>query len=210
MELTGKQKAQLLISLLEDNSSDVLKYLSKDSAARLSASLDDVPVLQDAQMQQYLTDTVSLIREKELDLVEPGNDDGLDDLNLDDSSSNEEGQLTTEDQADSDDIEVEEKVEFPENYRSIDRIAEELLKQQDQIIAFFLKNVEQELGKLITKKLPEELLSRIEEHKVEKNPMSEKVYKRLFDLIVIKNEADIQAEKESDSMGGDDSFDLGF
>ena len=42
MMLSGKQKSQLLISLIEENSSEVLKCLSEESATLLSSSSDAV------------------------------------------------------------------------------------------------------------------------------------------------------------------------
>ena len=41
--LTGKQKAQLLVSLLKDKSQKVLNKLSPESATFLTSSIEDTP-----------------------------------------------------------------------------------------------------------------------------------------------------------------------
>lgn len=219
LELSGKQKAQLLISLLEDNSSDVLKHLSDETSSALTASLDDVPELDDIQMQEFVTSTLELAREKEL-LQSDSTDsnDTLDEIvsedldNIDDEV-NFESDLAFDDDKDVNDQSNEEKEEelvLPANYRSFERIAEELMKQQDQIIAFFFSRTEEPLMSKIKEFLPQDLLERLDAHKVEDNPMSDVVYKKLFDLIVLRTEEDDLKDKEASETSSNPLADLGF
>ena len=210
--LSGKQKSQLLISLIEENSSEVLKCLSEESATLLSSSLEDLPELDDKQIEEFLKDTLQEIDKKNSAMDTPEDDlsdlDNLEesdesaDLDFDDIEEDEEKLETDEDK--------EKKSSYPDNYRSCDYIVEKLLEQKDQIIAFFLKNCDENLVKDLKEFIPEEKIEEINNIFVDNIPMSERVFKKLFDMIVLKSEEDLKKESEADASNenSNDSLDL--
>ena len=210
--LSGKQKSQLLISLIEENSSEVLKCLSEESATLLSSSLEDLPELDDKQIEEFLKDTLQEIDKKNSAMDTPEDDlsdlDNLEesdesaDLDFDDIEEDEEKLETDEDK--------EKKSSYPDNYRSCDYIVEKLLEQKDQIIAFFLKNCDENLVKDLKEFIPEEKIEEINNIFVDNIPMSERVFKKLFDMIVLKSEEDLKKESETDASNenSNDSLDL--
>ena len=193
MNLTGKQKSQLLISLIEEKSADVLNCLSKESATLLSASLEDLPELNDQQVAEFLENVINKIEqnthvsdsEDEINFSE----DGIEETNIDDLDDSFDEQ---------DDDQENKKSSYPENYRSCDLITEKLLEQKNQIIAFFLSKCDETLATDIKKLIPVEKVDEINTIIIENIPMSDKIYKKLFDIIVIKSQEEQDLDQQND------------
>ena len=161
MELTGKQKSQILISLLEETSSSVLKELSKQSSKKLSDSLEDVPELDSKEQQLFLNNALEAIKaiqfDTKSDLDSEQNeitDDSLDSLELDedDLASEDEVEESEEDEA---------KSSYPENYRNIEVIVTKLTDQSLQMIAFFLSQLEDPLKTDIEQAMDQQMLQQV-------------------------------------------------
>ena len=191
MNLTGKQKSQLLISLIEEKSTDVLKHLSEDSATILTSTLDDVPTINDEEMGEFLTLVLEGVSEKEFEV----SDSGEDDLFEEEEEEEEEAMEDIEEEPEEEEEIPEEKL-FPENYRSLETIASHLSSQENQMIAFFFKYVEEELGNAIQEHMTDEKIAAYQTCRVEATPMAERIFKRLFDLIVLKTAEEIEEEKK--------------
>ncbi len=191
MNLTGKQKSQLLISLIEEKSTDVLKHLSEESATILTSTLDDVPTINDEEMGEFLTLVLEGVSEKEFEI----SDSGEDDLFSEEEEEKEEEMEDREEEPEEEEVIPEEKL-FPENYRSLETIASHLSSQENQMIAFFFKYVEEELGNAIQEHMTDEKIAAYQTCKVEATPMAERIFKRLFDLIVLKTAEEIEEEKK--------------
>lgn len=191
MNLTGKQKSQLLISLIEEKSTDVLKHLSEESATILTSTLDDVPTINDEEMGEFLTLVLEGVSEKEFEI----SDSGEDDLFSEEEEEKEEEMEDREEELEEEEVIPEEKL-FPENYRSLETIASHLSSQENQMIAFFFKYVEEELGNAIQEHMTDEKIAAYQTCKVEATPMAERIFKRLFDLIVLKTAEEIEEEKK--------------
>tara|TARA_B100001173_G_scaffold312505_1_gene334190 strand:- start:7071 stop:7697 length:627 start_codon:yes stop_codon:yes gene_type:complete len=191
MNLTGKQKSQLLISLIEEKSTDVLKHLSEESATILTSTLDDVPTINDEEMGEFLTLVLEGVSEKEFEI----SDSGEDDLFSEEEEEKEEEMEDREEEPEEEEGIPEEKL-FPENYRSLETIASHLSSQENQMIAFFFKYVEEELGNAIQEHMADEKIAAYQTCKVEATPMAERIFKRLFDLIVLKTAEEIEEEKK--------------
>ncbi len=189
MNLSGRQKSQLLISLLEDQSSNVLKHLSDESATILTSILDEVPTIEEDDTNEFLETVLQLISDKEFDLStteEDGDDSFLDFEDNEETNTLEESEETLEDT---------EQNPYPENYRSLETIAKKLKEQENQMVAFFFKYAEEEFSEAIQEYLPAEKLEAIKSCRVDANPMSQQIFKRLFDMIVLKTPEEIAEEQ---------------
>lgn len=219
-ELTGKQKSQLLISLLEDNSSEVLKHLSEESSNKLSSSLEDIPSLLDEEMKDFLNNILSKIDElqtsSDIDMLGESNLESseISDLDINKLDNDEDNDLDISD----DDLFEEEKKEtkFPENYNSPDVVAEKLKLQEDQLIAFFFHYFDDELADEVKEYFEVERIEQIYKIDVELNPMSKKIYDKLFNIIVLKTDNsqlpdDVEnSNDDSDILNQDDEQDLEY
>ena len=193
MNLTGKQKSQLLISLIEEKSTDVLKHLSEESATILTSTLDDVPTINDEEMGDFLTLVLEGVSEKEFEISESDKNDlfaeeekeeEIEDIEEDPEEEEEEEEA------------ISEQNPFSETYRSLETIASHLSSQENQMIAFFFKYVEEELGNAIQEHMTDEKIAAYQTCRVEATPMAERIFKRLFDLIVLKTAEEIEEEKK--------------
>tara|TARA_B100000427_G_scaffold50538_1_gene38542 strand:- start:1733 stop:2356 length:624 start_codon:yes stop_codon:yes gene_type:complete len=189
MNLSGRQKSQLLISLLEDQSSNVLKHLSDESATILTSILDEAPTIEEDDKNEFLETVLQLINDKEFDLstTEKDVDDSfLDFEDNEETNALEETGETTKDT---------EQNPYPENYRSLETIAKKLNVQENQMVAFFFKYADEAFSEAIQNYLSAEKLEAIKSYRVDANPMSQQIFKRLFDMIVLKTPEEIAEEQ---------------
>ena len=193
MKLTGKQKCQVLIGLLGDKSSFVLEALSEESTAILSSELEDSPELSDTDKQQFMTHLMSILKPKmKKSSLKVDDDMKLDNILVDDASSNDSLEEKEE--------EKREPVDFPDTYRPIEDIAQDLAKQTDQMIAFFFFNADEVLVSEIKYQFDLSRLEQIALCEVDSMPISSKIYERLFNTLVLKpsEEALSDAQEETD------------
>ena len=201
INLTGKQKSQILISMLEETSSAVLNELSEESSAKLSESLEDVPELNNNDEATFLDLTLDSIKSASFE------------SSSSQESSKEQSTAVVDDldisniPDESESIEVEESTpKYPENYRKIEKIAEKLSEQDSQIIAFFLSQIDEHLNEDIKEHLNEDILESIKLVDIEIVPISKKVFKKLFDYIVIKKEGEDSDEESNENLDDDLNF----
>ena len=62
--LTGKQKARLLLSLLGNLSTDILKRLSKESSDFLTGNIEEAPNLEGDELNDFITEVTDLVTQK--------------------------------------------------------------------------------------------------------------------------------------------------
>lgn len=207
MSLTGRQKSQLLISIIEDKSVDVLKHLSEESATLLTSILDDAPSITDEEMNDYLDLVLDLVNENQLNLEE----DNEPETSRDDFL----GMVTSapsEESFDDNDLfnEIDEtmKSPFPDTYRPVEEIAQKLEDQNDQMVAFFFAHAEETLADAIKEYLSSEKITAFESCNVLPTPMSERVFSRLFDMIVLKSKEELQAQESKESVSNEEDLSL--
>jgi flagellar motor switch protein FliG len=180
--LNGKQKAQLLIKLLENKSSTVLQRLNPSIAKQLTSSLEDTADLDEQDMLEFLENTLNEINNArqtthlQKDIAGPSNFD------LEISSISETNNLK------------EKTNNYPSTYRSVEKIAQKLQEQQPQLIAFFLNKTNETLRKDILEQLPEDLKEKIKNTAVDAMPISSQIYDTIFNKIILKNDDDINEE----------------
>ena len=193
MNLSGKQKSQLLISLIEEKSTEVLKHLSEESATILTSTLDDVPSIDEEEMGDFLTLVLESISEKEFEGSSAENDNEFEFDENDESIEENKEEITAETQQVS--IQKEENP-YPENYRSLEKIASHLSLQENQMVAFFFNYAEEEFADAVKEYMSDEKVAAYQKCRVEVTPMSEKIFKRLFDMVVLKTAEEIEEEKK--------------
>ena len=146
--LSGQQKAQILLSLLDDTSNDVLTHLPDRSAKIMTSILDDTPDLSDEELHDLLNETfikIDEIKKEEALAPPPPIDDDLSSLEVEEEAPEE---IAIEEN------EPEPKPEEPkdtynENYRHPKKIASILENQNLQLTAFFLRNCEEDFREKI-------------------------------------------------------------
>lgn len=211
--LTGQQKAQILISLLDESSADVLSHLSDKSSKIMTSIIDETPDITDEEMHQLLEETFSKINdiENELAYAPSGLDDAsldsLNELNVDNQSFNTDidFQDDTSDFEQNDappsplvenNTETTTKPSYNPAYRHPKKIASILQNQHSQLSAFFLTHCDDSLREQIESYLPEDDMLTIKSNKVMHIPSSKRVFESMFNEIVLKQDDDENTEDE--------------
>lgn len=216
--LTGQQKAQILLSLLDETSNDVLSHLPEKSAKIMTSILDDTPDISDEDLNDLLNETFMKIddikKEQALTPAESSEDDlssleieedGEENNDPPDISLEEDNKTESETQED----EIENKEPYNENYRHPKKIASILESQNTQLTAFFLRNCDEAFRERIEEFLSEELKEKVQSSNVVLIPSSKRIFDSMFDEIVLKKEDDEEDEKNeeaSEENASDDIF----
>ena len=156
MMLSGKQKAQVIISLLEDSSSLIMEKLPEKYSKELTATIGDIPELSDEELNQLLIEFMDIFEEhkqkKDLNIQEFN----LDDSETQEASENEEDSFLFDEGTDlfqnqelSNESVDEENNELSEKLRSPEKIAMLLQQQSVQLTAFFLSECEEKLKDIL-------------------------------------------------------------
>lgn len=176
-----KEKVQILFSILGDHSQIILDKLSDQSAQLLMQNVQDVPQFTPSELQDIL-DEFFIELDDSFDSV--SDDESLE------SSFSMDSDLGLDDAEDS----VEVVVQTEPGQRTPEEIADYLSNQRLQIASFFLGHCEDSLRDQIREHLSSSLIDDLDRIAVDPNPISEKVFKRLYDKVMVK-----EAVEEDDS-----------
>lgn len=199
--LSGKEKAQILLSQVGKNATKVLEALSKESASLLTASIDDAP---NPDQQEMV-----LLSKEIIQKIQPDSDSSL----ITDASNLEEASFDTIDLDDTKDnisqtdvlnetpkesiAETVENNDEPANSDEDETLTQEhentdhssgtnpqklayvLSKQKPQIIAYFLSKYDENLRGSTLAYLPEDIKTTVESLQVTQIPLSDSVFERL-------------------------------
>ncbi|MCP4049198.1 MAG: hypothetical protein GY730_00615 [bacterium] len=218
--LTGKEKAQILLALLEDQAQNVLAKLSPESSALLTSSIEDAPKPDPADLNILFSEVLTKVDEiKSKSLLDaPDNEEHLESIDkttgeeslLYSDDENKEGEISNKDITDAG--ESDSLIEDPEDnseeeppQRDISEIADILSRQKPQIIAFFLAKVDDEMRVRLIEHLPKKIRSQIESHEIEPIPISDSVFKNLYESILKSAEPktdDQEADKIKEAEEG--------
>ena len=194
MMLSGKEKAQLLLSLLGDKAKNVLSRMSPESASLLTESIGDIPYVTSQLKYEFLED---ILKKAKVQKVEPVEQEASE--NLFETAHSEEslfGSMSSETLStpEPDEAELEEDAVIPEpvknDLRNPQQIASILSEQKPQIIAFVLSKIDEDLKVKIENFLPNSILSQIQQIKIEKLPLSDAVFNRIYDTIFKRSPED--------------------
>ncbi len=186
--MKGYQKAQLLLKLLGDETQSVLRHLSESSTAKLTGLVGDVPDLRGDDKQAFFDDVfrevekqrvagfglasappvVSAAAAPSVEKERPSTGaSGGGFFSLDASPSSSSSASGTKECG-------------PED------IAEQLASQPPQIAAFFLSKLDAGLASDVRGHMSSTLISQIDEIQVDAIPLSDKVFKRIYDQIMTR------------------------
>jgi flagellar motor switch protein FliG len=157
--INGKEKAMILLSLLNSNQANIiLKKLPKEAALALSSNIGNTPNYDSVILKELLDELFTKTKKLEKNQPQP-------------KKVPEEMSLKTNTE------EKEDKTEL---------ILKKLETQKPQIIAFLLEKMEDKnLKEQLLAKMKKELKEKVTQIKVEDTPLSEKIYqniaKNIFD-----------------------------
>lgn len=220
--LNGIEKAQLLLSLLQDRAKDVLKHLSPESARLLTGTIDDghdydketrhdiiAEALQKAEKAQHQSGMRASLNR----LPQPPKPD-MTDMSFTPVSPSDDPFKTDDTFGSMDDTEdatpkTAPEPTTPDKFENIPAIAKVLSEQKIQIIAFVLHHLDEKVRAKIIDYLPLTQYEKIQEIDVEKMPLSHRVVDSLIDsLIKQANERkDVLLPEEPPKPKEDDSMD---
>ncbi len=177
--LSGKQKAQLLLALLADQSQEVLEHLSQESAALLTASIDDAPQVTAKSVHELLTELRNKIEHlKEATVAPPAPEI------IEPEVAPEPEPAPVEALAPA--VEEAPEPETYSNLRQSREIADVLSQQKPQVVAFMLTRTKKPLRDEIIGYLPSDLVEKIQTSDVEAIPIGDRVYEKLHKAIFEK------------------------
>lgn len=192
--LTGKQKAQVLLSMLGDRSKSVLSLLSPTHAALLTEMIEEAPKPSASILNSLLNEImqkVALVRETGslAEKKQNSSDSGFSlggGLGLGMSFSGESEPMT--------ETLAEEDGEPKEQLRSPDQIAALLSEQRPQLIAFVLSRIEESLRDEIREYLPLDIIQKLADLNVESVPLSQHVFDSLYQEVFVLPPEDLVSE----------------
>ncbi len=204
--LTGKEKATLLLTLLGEKASDILGRLQPSTAEQLSQLLQEPEIL-----NQEDPKAVREILKEVHNYIEPAPKS----LRVTNTDTKPEETIPIDWNQGSSTLfgSNEEKPQelIIGELRSPEKIATILSEQKPQIIAFVLSKIKPELKETITAHLSPVLIDIITELETEKTPLSDNVFKKIYNDIFLISERDLEeslAPAENNDMSSFSGFDL--
>ncbi len=200
--LNGQDKAKLLLSMLGDRATAVLSLLSPENATMLTSTIGDSPKASQSVMGGLISEVmekVKSIRHESSVFSSPSSDDlgasldglglGADDADSGFSSFGGESSgsfgLGGDDTADDDGSPVDENLPQGPRLRTPDGIAEMLMKEKPQVAAFVMSRFEEGLRDSVMDHLSYEFRDQILRLKVDRVPLSDSVFSKIYDTIVL-------------------------
>jgi flagellar motor switch protein FliG len=205
--MQGQEKAQVLLSLLEDNSQNVLSSLDSASAQQLLSSVGSVDALEGEELQSFLIDVLDqLDKKRQAQLFAPPMEEPVQEP----ATEPEEPVTETFASLESDEPffesgESEQKPERDPTLRSSSFIARLVSEQKPQVRAFFLSRIDDDLRNEIMTFLPDEVIADYESREIEEIPLSDKVFETLYEELCRKSPED-DPEDNEDSLESDSDF----
>ena len=183
--LNGKEKATLLLTLLGDSASDILGRLQPETAAELSQLMQEPHTLNEdpkaareilKEIHNYIEPAPrTLTATTDLKNVQPDTSDW----------AQESSSLFGNNEEPTTELKIGE-------LRSPEKIASVLSEQKPQIMAFVLSKIDEDLKDKIMVHISPVLAEMIAELETKKIPLSDTVFKRIYNDIFLISERDIE------------------
>lgn len=182
--LTGKQKAQLLLSMLGDRSKSVLSLISPTHASLLTETIEESPKASSSVLNSLMNEimqkvvlvreTGSLSEQKKTALETGFSLGGVLGMSFgeDDTASGKTSVL-------------EEETEPTQRLRTPDQIAALLNEQRPQLVAFVLSRLEEGLREEIQGYLSRAIVQKLSSLSVDAVPLSQQVFDNLYQEIFV-------------------------
>lgn len=204
--MQGQEKAQYLLSLLEDNSQNVLSSLDNASAQQLLSSVGSVEPLEGEPLQAFLIDVLDqLDRKRQAQLFAPAPEEPTTEAPVLEEPVTETFESLESDAPFFESNDPEPKAERDPTLRSPAHIARLVSEQKPQVRAFFLSRIDEDLRNEIMTFLPDEVIADYESREIEEIPLSDKVFETLYEELCRKSPDDAPEDSE-DSLEDDSDF----
>lgn len=192
--LSGSEKAKILLSLLGNNAKTVLGQLAPESATLLTASIEDAPKLNEQEINIFYDEILEKIDSNQFTTLAntASKPETTKPVPTEDESKKQPSSPESNPEAGTEKKEPE-TPPAPKT-RDINEIADLLSKQKPQTVAFFLTKIDEEMKNNLMNYLSDELKSQIETRPVEHLPLSEKVFKNLYETILLKPDVPIEEQ----------------
>lgn len=188
MTLSGKDKTNLLIALLENKAKRVLDFLPSDVSHKVTSLVGNTPELNQKELNLFIQDVLHKLETVE---KEPIQEEALnDDPDTSSILEPENDVMTSEKEAVVSD-EIKETSEAADlspwdpSWRSPTEIARFLSREKPQIIAFFLSKLEDAQAEEIIQHFSKELKRKLGKVSIDFIPLSETVFKKLYEKICV-------------------------
>ncbi|MFC1751937.1 hypothetical protein ACFL96_00875 [Thermoproteota archaeon] len=211
--LTGKEKAQLLLSILEDKAKDILGQLTKESAQLLTETIEDLPKTDPKVVNSVVTEVLEkveaeslgksmweqpkLIETTDMDATKTAEMPEMKPDTIADSSMEPEAPVGAEGIMESDKGPISSQLEEQSlsakpieavpsvsEFRSMSEAASILSEQRPQLAAFFLDRLEDEETKeAILHYLPEDFKKKIQTRRVDNIPIADAIFENLYNSL---------------------------
>ncbi|MGE4169404.1 MAG: hypothetical protein AB7F28_01635 [Candidatus Margulisiibacteriota bacterium] len=174
--LTGKQKAQILLSLLGSKAQDVLSLLSPEKAQLLTTIIEDAPEPSAKELSALSDEITQRVGGNKKPMLTGDLSSSSSSLFSGESSF---GAFDAAPEAE----EPESPVESGPKLRPLPEVAALLSKEKPQLIAFILGKVEEPIKEELLSYLPDYVLAEVQARSVDSFPLSDAVFKQLYDAI---------------------------
>ena len=196
MTLSGKDKTNLLIALLENKAKRVLDFLPSDVSHKVTSLVGNTPELNQKELNLFIQDVLHKLEtvEKEPIQEEALNDDPDTSSILEpenDVMTSEKEAVVSDEIKETSEAEVVDLSEAADlspwdpSWRSPTEIARFLSREKPQIIAFFLSKLEDAQAEEIIQHFSKELKRKLGKVSIDFIPLSETVFKKLYEKICV-------------------------
>ncbi|NBV41147.1 hypothetical protein EBR96_00025 [bacterium] len=234
--LSGQEKAKMLLSMLGDRATSVLSLLSPSNASRLTSTIGDSPKASPAVMNSLVSEIMEKVeRSRSGRLLSSGPEVADADSNasfmgsldgLTDSSSLSSGDLFGGgdssgdssvfgggfggfgDESASEETESNDGTPQGPRMRAPSEIADLLAAQKPQLAAFILSRLDDSLRESVSDALDYNLKTQLESIRVDKVPLSDSVFQKIYDKVVLAPE--VEEDADGRGSGLDSGFSSGF
>lgn len=204
---SGLQKAQLILSLLDDKAGLILSKLSPSASSLLGGSMGDMPEQTDETLKPLLKEfhenleAVQKIPEDPfgIDLSEPMEASGFD-------ISSEVEEALGESLSKADDSEKSDKAKHKPYFDKPERVVVLLREQKPQVAAFLYNRLDDPVKLELQDHLSEDEIEKYEQGKVEEIPLSERVFKSMVASLKEESEREEEESPDEDDESGVDDF----
>lgn len=204
--MQGHEKAQLLLSLLEENSQGVLSSLDNASAQQLLSSVGSVDPLEGEALQSFLVDVLDQIdRKRQEQLFAAPIEEPIQEESVSEEPIPETFESLESDEPFFETNDPEAKAERDPTLRSPSFIARLVSEQKPQVRAFFLSRIDDDLRNEIMTFLPDDVIVDYESREIEEIPLSDKVFETLYEELCRKSPED-SPEDNDDALDDDSGF----
>ncbi len=178
---SGREKAQMLLSLLGHQAKNVLQFLTPENAHFLSSSIEDAPHLNSEELSEFLKEILIHIEEKQ-PVIPPQDVEAREPSPVLEPLKNQEEELAVQEEPLESETPSEQR-DRDERLRSPEQIAAILTQQPFQVAAFILSKLEEDKKAAILENLSLDLRDTIEKNPVEFTPLSDKIFQNVYEQL---------------------------